>query len=312
MNRRDFVSRVALGAAVACTNLTRAASAAPADSGFRFRFVGMMAFVERKDGSFLVATPGQSHHHMTHVPFLMARAGSELARALNMTAVPGVVPAAFDLELEGTQPSQFVYRSLENTTLEIVNGAEDRVANRASQMAHLADIAPGKRARGNLEKWASSTVSLRGGQIENSAAHPDAGKLWSFGAHRQLLTDAVNYRSSHNSGTTLRLTSGIDARTITIEPRQSADLWLFSTTAFDDRMNNPTKLIHSQLLFEFLVGAAPVLAECPEATGREVPATAMPFVRATSASSGIIGSEAAMPPFTDLCFIADLLLGGTD
>ena len=67
-------------------------------------------------------------------------------------------------------------------------------------MAHLHDIAPGKRLRGNVEKWASSTISLRGGKIENSAAHPDAGKVWSFGSYRQRLTDAVNYRNLPGGG----------------------------------------------------------------------------------------------------------------
>ena len=49
-----------------------------------------------------------------------------------------------------------------------------RSTNEADEMAQLNRIAPGKRVRGNIEKWASSTVSLRGGRIENSAGHPDA------------------------------------------------------------------------------------------------------------------------------------------
>ena len=54
-------------------------------------------------------------------------------------------------------------------------------------------IAPSKRVRGNVEKWASSTVSLRGGRIENSEGHPDAHKVWTFGSYKQRLTDAVNF-----------------------------------------------------------------------------------------------------------------------
>ncbi len=56
-------------------------------------------------------------------------------------------------------------------------------------------------------------------------------------------------------------------------------------------MNNPMMLVHSELLFDFLVDAKPVLAECPEATGREVPATELPFVKPTSASAGIDGQR---------------------
>ena len=72
-------------------------------------------------------------------------------------------------------------------------------------MAHLHRIAPGKRVRGNVEKWASNTVSLRGGRIDNSAGHPDAGKVWRFGSYQQQLTDAVNYFSTEGTAT-IRLT----------------------------------------------------------------------------------------------------------
>jgi hypothetical protein len=311
MNRRDFVSRVVLGgAAAACTHVSSSAYAAPAPGSFKMRFIGLMGFVERKDRSFLVATPGDDLHHATHVPFLMARHGSPVARAFGMTPVSGVVPAAFDTELEGTRPADFVYRSLENTSIEVISGSTDRVINEASQMAHLSSIAPGKRLRGNLEKWASSTISLRGGRIENSSAHPDAGKLWSFGSYRQRLTDAVNYRNLPGVSATLRLTTGAEVQTITIDAANQAELWMISSAAMDSRMNNPTALVHSQVLFNFLVGANPVLAECAEAAGREVPPTVLPFVKPTSASAGIVASAAEMPPLTDLCFVADILLGG--
>ena len=110
MNRRDFVSRVVLGgAAAACTNLQTSAFAAPTPASFRFRFIGLMGFIERKDRSFLVATPGDGHHQATHVPFLMARKGSALASAFGMIPVAGVVPAAFDTELDGTRPRSISY-----------------------------------------------------------------------------------------------------------------------------------------------------------------------------------------------------------
>src|SRR5688572_23623402 len=260
MKRRDFVSRVVLGGAAACTAFGGSAHAASASGSFKFRFIGLMGFVERQDRSFLVATPGQSHHHATHVPFLMARKDSVLANELGMVPVPGVVPFAFDTELEGRNPADYVYRSLENTSLEVISGQSDRVVNEANQMAHLDRIAPGKRLRGNLEKWASSTISLRGGKIENSAAHPDAGKMWSFGSHRQQLTDAVNYRNLTGTATVIRLTAGTDAKTVTIDASQGAELWMISSAAMDQRMNNPMMLVHSELLFEFLVDAKAVLA----------------------------------------------------
>ena len=71
-------------------------------------------------------------------------------------------------------------------------------------------------------------------------------------------------------------------------------------------------LDHSELLFDYLVDATPVIAECPEATGREVPPTRLPFVKPTSASIGLIASETTMPPLTDFCFIACILLGTSD
>ena len=311
MNRRHFVSRVVLGgAAAACTSFGNSAHAAPSSGSFKFRFIGLMGFVERKDRSFLVATPGQSHHHATHIPFLMARKGSPVAKAFAMAPARGVVPAAFDTELEGTRPSDFVYRSLANTTLEVISGTTDLVVNEANQMGHLKSIAPGKRLRGNLEKWAASTISLRGGKIENSSAHPDAGKLWSFGSHQQRLTDAVNYRNLPGTHTTIRLTSGTDVRKVTIDASQAGELWMISSAAMDARMNNAMMLIHSELLFEFLVDATPVLATCPTATGRDVPATDLPFAAPTSASTGIIANASTMPPLVEMCFIADILLGG--
>ena len=68
-----------------------------------------------------------------------------------------------------------------------------RSTNHADEMALMNRIAPNKRVRGNIEKWASSTVSLRGGRIENSEGHPDAHKVWTFGNYQQRMTDAVNY-----------------------------------------------------------------------------------------------------------------------
>ena len=138
MNRRQFVSRVSLGAAAACTPLAHSSLAAASSGQVNVRFVGMMTFIERADRSFLVATPGHhAFHHMTHTPFLMARAGSAVAKALGMVAAPGVIPAAFDTSLIGSNPNGFVYRNLDNTAVDIISGAEEKVSNEAHEMAEL-------------------------------------------------------------------------------------------------------------------------------------------------------------------------------
>jgi hypothetical protein len=310
MNRRQFVGRVSLGVAAACTVFPEKSSAAPA-SDLTVRFIGMMGFVEREDRSFLVATPGQSHH-MTHTPFLMARKGSSIAKALEMAPAKGVVPGAFDTQLDGSAPSQFVYRRLDNSALDIVSGSEARVVNNTTEMAQMSQISPGKRLRGNLEKWASSTISLRGGRIEDSSAHPDAGKVWAFGNYRQKLTDAVNFQAGGNVSTTIRLTGTSAVKTVTLPAGAREELWVISAVA--PRMTeggDPTMIEHSELLFEFMVDATTLVATCPDATGREVPATELPFVTPTSASTGIVASESSMPPATELCFLACWLLGTT-
>lgn len=305
MNRRQFVSRVSLGAAAACTTF-RPSLAAAATGQVTLRFVGMMGFIERQDHSFLVATPGQ-HHHMTHVPFLMARAGSSIAKALNFMPVAGVIPEAFDTTLVGTRPQDFVYRSLSNTSLDVVSGTRESVTNEATQLAQMDRIAPGKRVRGNVEKWATSTVSLRGGRLENSAAHPDAGRVWTFGDYTQRLTDAVNYKGEAGASTSIRLTSARDAQTHVIRDGEQEDLWIFSAAALEDRGGSPTRIEHSDLVFEYLVDAKTVVAECQNATGRTIPPTEVPFVGPSSASMGIVASS-MVPPDSWLCWMAAFLI----
>ena len=197
MKRRDFVGRVVLGgAAAACTNFGSPAHAAPASGAFKFRFIGLMGFVERKDRSFLVATPGQatSSCHAHPVP----NGAHGLAVCEGVRHGPSVwrIPAAFDKELEGSRPADFVYRSLDNTSIEVLSGSTDRVVNEATQMAHLHSIAPGKRVRGNIEKWASSTISLRGGRDRKFLGSSGRRQVMVVRGHRQQLTDAVNYQES--------------------------------------------------------------------------------------------------------------------
>lgn len=310
MNRRQFVSRVSLGAAAACTPLTHSSLAAAPSGQVNIRFVGMMTFMERADRSFLVATPGQhAFHNMTHTPFLMARKGSAVAKALGMVAVPGVIPAAFDTTLIGSIPEDFVFFNLDNTAVDVVSGSDAQVTNDAHEMAILNAIAPGKRVRGNVEKWAAATISLRGGRIEDSAGHPDAGKVWAFGNYKQKLTDAVNFKNTAGASTTLRLTSAADVRSFTVPAGESTELWVFSAAEPNGGIGEPTQLEHAEVLFDYLVDAKAVVATCPEATGRKVPPTALPFVKGTSASMGIVASAAMAPPLTEFCFIAALLLG---
>jgi hypothetical protein len=267
------------------------------------RFVGMMGFIERQDRSYLVATPGQ-HHHMNHVPFLMARKGSAIAKALKFMPIAGVIPESFDTMLVGTRPEDFVFRSLNNTSLDVVSGTREAVTNNATELAQMDRIAPGKRVRGNVEKWASSTVSLRGGRIENSAAHPDAGRVWAFGNYTQRLTDAVNYQSEAGASTTIRLTGGREALTHVIPSGHQEDLWVFSAAAMESRGGSPTRIEHSDLVFDYLVDASPIIAECANATGRTVPETELPFIKPTSASMGVIASESRVPPDSWLCWMA--------
>lgn len=308
MNRRDFVSRVTLGAAVACTGLAKPAAAAATTGRINVRFLGMMTFVERTDRSFLVATPGQHGlHHMTHVPFLMARKGSALAKALGMAPAPGVVPEAFDSQLVGSHPADFVYRNLENTSVEVISSQTGAVDNASKQMALLQKIAPGKRVRGNVEKWASTTISLRGGRLDDSSGHPDAGKLWTFGSYQQRLTDAVNYSSDASAA--IRVTSGSDVRTYTASAGEAAEVWMISAATPDSRLPNPQDLEHTEVLFEYLVDAKPLHATCPDATGRPVPPTELPYVKPTSAALSTVAGGATFPPMMEICFIAAILLG---
>jgi hypothetical protein len=204
-----------------------------------------------------------------------------------------------------------VYRNLENTALDIISGSSDGVDNRADELGLMNRIAPNKRVRGNLEKWASSTVSLRGGRIDNSAAHPDAHKVWTFGNYRQRLTDAVNFSNVGSVATTIRLTSAVEARAFTAPAGETAELWVFSAAQPGDSIGEPTRLEHSQVMFDYLVDASPVVATCPDATGRLVPPTELPFVKPTSASNGIIASSATVPPWSEICWMGALLLGTT-
>ena len=68
-------------------------------------------------------------------------------------------------------------------------------------------------------------------------------------------------------------------------------------------------LDHSEVVFDYLVDATAVLAECDEATGREVPATEMPIHKADQCEQSGIAAGATFPPMTEFCYIACILLG---
>jgi hypothetical protein len=268
----------------------------------------MMGFVGRSDGSFLVGTPGGgARDRVVHQPFLMARAHSRIAAALDLKPAIGVIPDAFDMTLAGADPAGFVYRCLDNAAIDIANRYEDRVVNTSTQMADLTRIVPGARVRGNIERWATTRVSLRGGRIEDSAAHPDAGRIWSFGQYRQRLTDAVEYRAE--AGAELRLVAGDEVRTYALS--EGADeLWVVSAS-LPQGTSTPTRLEHSHVAFDFLAEARPIVAECAEAVGREVPATELPCAHGVSARVGFGAGVRAFPPYSELCFLVVIIRGGS-
>ena len=111
---------------------------------------------------------------------------------------------------------------------------------------------------------------------------------------------------------TVRLTSATDVRSFTAPAGEAADLWVFSAAQPGEGIGEPTMLEHSEVLFDYLVDAAPIVATCPEATGRMAPPTALPFIKPTSASNGLIASEATVPPWTEFCYIAAILLGSKE
>ncbi len=262
------------------------------------KFVGMMGYVTRSDQSLLVALPGAHRSgHYSHVPFLMAPAGSAIAKALDLTPMPGVVAGAFDMALADAPPGAFVYRCLDGVDLAVTSADGTRaVDNRASQLAHMQAIAPGKRIRTNLGRWAQSTVTVDGGLLENSAAHPDAGRVWSFGSYQQQLTDATIYSSP---SAMVRLNVGSRVASYLADPAHPADLWIVSAAAPRGDVPNPKRLEHGHLLFEYFADAEPVTPTCETAEGRITFATEMPCSGGSASLGGATARVA--PPHVDLC-----------
>jgi hypothetical protein len=296
VKRRHFVGQVMLGSAVA--SFVRTPLAAPAAGGLRIKFIGMMGYVTRSDRSLLVAMPGEPRMgQYSHVPFLMARAGSAIARTLGFVSMPGVVAGAFDMELVDDQSDAFVFRCLDGADVEIASfDRKAAVDNRASQLAQMQQIAPGKRLRNNLRRWAQSTVTVQGGLLENSAAHPDAGKVWSFGSYKQQLTDATVYT---NPSASVSLSLGTQISTFNASDSGPAELWVVSSAGPRTDVPNPKRLEHGHLLFEYFANAQAITPTCEDAEGRIGLATDLPCSSGSASIRGL--AAAAAPPYTDLC-----------
>jgi hypothetical protein len=258
----------------------------------------MMGYITRSDRSMLVAMPGaHPMGHYGHVPFLMARRGSAIANALGLTPMPGVAAAAFDDKLVGAPDESFVFRCLDGCDLD-VDGGTTAVDNRATQLAQMYRIAPGKRLRNDLRRWANATATIRGGELTNSSAHPDAGKVWTFGAYQQPLTDATLYSAAN---ATVRLFAGTAVTSYRPQAGEVAELWVVSSAGPRSDVPDPKRLAHGEILFQFFANADPLVATCEQAEGRLTVATELPCSQ-TAIASSVARASAAMPPHVDLCF----------
>jgi hypothetical protein len=260
----------------------------------------MMMYVTRSDGSLWITLPGEhTSGHYSHIPFLMARAGSRIANALGMAVLPGVVAGAFDDRLTDALPGSFAYRCLDGADLEVISRDVDTlVDHRATHLAQMNRIAAGKRVRGDLRRWSRTSVTVSGGRLDNSAAHPDAGKIWSFGDHQQPLTDATLYRTP---SAYLRLSVGREVFALDADETKPAELWVVSAAGPNTSTPNPKRLEHSLMLFEFFSEATPVIATCEEAEGRVTLATEYPSCSTPALASRAGGASRLAPPFVELC-----------
>jgi hypothetical protein len=214
--------------------------------------------------------------------------------------MPGVAAGAFDDRLVNEAPDAFVYRCLDGTDMEVATSGAVEVDNQATQLAQMHRIAPGRPLRGNLRRWAHATVSLQGGRLSNGSAHPDAGKVFSFGSYEQSLTDAATYFAS---SAILRLASGAEVSTFAATDDDGGEMWVVSAAGPRMEVGDPKRLEHGHILFEYLDGASPVTAYCAEATGRITMATELPCAPAALASR-VGGATPAYPPMVELCYNA--------
>ena len=80
-----------------------------------------------------------------------------------------------------------------------------------------------------------------------------------------------------DGATTIRLTSAVEAVSFTGVANAENQLWVISAATPGESVGEPTMLEHSEVLFDYLVDATPIVATCPDATGRIAPATELPF-----------------------------------
>ena len=210
-------------------------------------------------------------------------------------------------------PTDFVYRYLDNTSLEIVSGTSDA----RHQPGHR-DGADAERSRRASACAATSRSGRRppcrfaAAGSRTPPAHPDAGKVWSFGSYQPAADRCRELHERRRRRTTIRLTSAADAQDVHgRRPGETADLWVIQRGDAGRAQRQPDAGSSTARCCSTTSWTPqPVVAECPEATGREVPATELPFVqpdqRQHAASSA---SGATYPPLTDFCFIAALLFG---
>jgi hypothetical protein len=210
--------------------------------------------------------------------------------------MPGVVAGAFDDRLANEPAGAFVFRCLDGCDID-VDGGISGVDNQATQLAQMHRIARGKRLRNDLRRWSTATVTLRGGRLENSAAHPDAGKIWSFGDYQQPLTDATMYLAA---GAAIRLAAGTNVSSYAATSGDTADLWVVSSVGPRADIPDPKRLEHGSVLFQYFADAEPIAPTCAEAEGRLTLASELPCGSAPIASR-VGGVARTAPPHVDLC-----------
>ena len=222
MNRRDFVSRVTLGgAAAACTAFGTSAYAAPAASVLQVP-LHRLDGIRRTEGS---VVPGRHARSVASPrdPCAVSHGAQGLRRSPRRSGwcpCAGVIPAAFDTELVGTQ-SGGLRVSLAAEHLDRGDLGHDRSRR---ERGH-ADGAPGTASR-RASGCAATSRSGRRRRSRCAAAGSRTRPPIRTPARRgrsaaisQQLTDAVNYRNLPGASTTIRLTSGADVQNITVRRR---------------------------------------------------------------------------------------------
>ena len=243
---------------------------------------------------------------MTHVPFLMARAGSadrqgprDDARArrrsggLRHDADRHAGPMSSSIATSTTPRSR---SSRARST---------RSSTRRPRWRRCTKIAPGKRVRGNIEKWASATVSLRGGRIENSAGASRRRQ----GVVVRRLPAAPDRRRQlqrrRGGATTIRLTSANDARSFTVAGGCSAET-LGDSAPRHRRSRRQPDDARAQRAVVRLSRWTPRRSwrRVPTRPGGSAGDGAARMCSPTSASLRDSGRRKRVSAMTDLCFIA--------